>query len=85
MSSGGGPGGFRTYRDEKWTVPEMAEYLYGVGNFKKLQQIKTEVDPNEMFNTDPQAPLGLDDRVHRLNWCFYSKDLSSCDRSRRTL
>ncbi|KAG6945057.1 hypothetical protein JG688_00016761 [Phytophthora aleatoria] len=54
-ASGGVPGGFTTYRDEKWTVPEMAEYLYGGGNFKKLQQIKTEVDPTEMFNTDPQA------------------------------
>ncbi|KAF4144661.1 Berberine and berberine like domain-containing protein [Phytophthora infestans] len=54
-ASGGVPGGFTTYRDEKWTVPEMAEYLYGGGNFKKMQQIKTEVDPNEMFNTDPQA------------------------------
>ncbi|EEY70027.1 berberine-like protein [Phytophthora infestans T30-4] len=51
----GVPAGFTTYRDEKWTVPEMAEYLYGGGNFKKLQQIKTEVDPSEMFNTDPQA------------------------------
>ncbi|KAF4032192.1 Berberine and berberine like domain-containing protein [Phytophthora infestans] len=55
MASGGVPGEFTTYRDEKWTMPEMAEYLYGGGNFKKLQQIKTEVDPNEMFNTDPQA------------------------------
>ncbi|ETP29181.1 hypothetical protein F442_21613 [Phytophthora nicotianae P10297] len=54
-ASGGVPGGFTTYRDEKWTVPEMAEYLYGGGNFKKLQKIKTAYDPNEMFNTDPQA------------------------------
>ncbi|KAG4048736.1 hypothetical protein PC123_g15958 [Phytophthora cactorum] len=54
-ASGGVPGGFTTYRDEKWTVPEMAEYLYGGGNFEKLQKIKTKYDPNEMFNTDPQA------------------------------
>ncbi|ETN03742.1 hypothetical protein PPTG_15949 [Phytophthora nicotianae INRA-310] len=54
-ASGGVPGGFTTYRDEKWTVPEMAEFLYGGGNFKKLQKIKTAYDPNEMFNTDPQA------------------------------
>jgi len=54
-ASGGVPGGFTTYRDEKWTVPEMAEYLYGGGNFDKLQKIKTEYDPEEMFNTDPQA------------------------------
>ncbi|EGZ19651.1 hypothetical protein PHYSODRAFT_253342 [Phytophthora sojae] len=42
-AAGGAPGGFTTYRDEKWTVDEMAEYLYGGGNFAK------------MFNTDPQA------------------------------
>ncbi|KAG7375792.1 hypothetical protein PHYPSEUDO_015249 [Phytophthora pseudosyringae] len=54
-ASGGVPGGFTTYRDEKWTVPEMAEYLFGGGNFKKLQSIKTKYDPNEMFNTDAQA------------------------------
>ncbi|EGZ29562.1 hypothetical protein PHYSODRAFT_323077 [Phytophthora sojae] len=54
-ASGGVPGGFTTYRDEKWTVEEMAEYLYGGGNFAKLQKIKTVYDPNEMFNTDPQA------------------------------
>ncbi|KAH7488806.1 hypothetical protein PRIC1_007039 [Phytophthora ramorum] len=54
-ASGGVPGGFTTYRDEKWTVPEMAEYLYGGGNFERLQKIKTEYDPEEMFNTDPQA------------------------------
>ncbi|KAL3674912.1 hypothetical protein V7S43_000838 [Phytophthora oleae] len=54
-ASGGVPGGFTTYRDEKWTVKEMAEYLYGGGNFKKLQKIKTTYDPSEMFNTDPQA------------------------------
>ncbi|ETP37062.1 hypothetical protein F442_15069, partial [Phytophthora nicotianae P10297] len=54
-ASGGVPGGFTTYRDEKWTVPEMAEFLYGGGNFEKLQKIKTAYDPNEMFNTDPQA------------------------------
>ncbi|OWZ04064.1 Berberine [Phytophthora megakarya] len=53
-ASGGVPGGFTTYRDEKWTVPEMAEYLYGGGNFKKLQTIKTAYDPEERFNTDPQ-------------------------------
>ncbi|GMF48582.1 unnamed protein product [Phytophthora fragariaefolia] len=54
-ASGGEPGGFTTYRDEKWTVPEMAEYLYGGGKFAKLQKIKTKYDPKEMFNTDPQA------------------------------
>eukprot|EP00644_Phytophthora_capsici_P013384 jgi/Phyca11/17608/fgenesh1_pg.PHYCAscaffold_29_\ len=54
-AAGGVPGGFTTYRDEKWTVAEMAEYLYGGGNFKKLQKIKTAIDPTEMFNTDPQA------------------------------
>ncbi|KAG1711305.1 hypothetical protein DVH05_008558 [Phytophthora capsici] len=54
-AAGGVPGGFTTYRDEKWSVAEMAEYLYGGGNFKKLQKIKTKYDPTEMFNTDPQA------------------------------
>ncbi|KAG6591010.1 Berberine-like protein [Phytophthora cinnamomi] len=54
-ASDGVPGGFTTYRDEKWTVEEMAEYLYGGGNFAKLQKIKTAYDPKEMFNTDPQA------------------------------
>ncbi|KAG6614740.1 berberine-like protein [Phytophthora cinnamomi] len=54
-ASGGQPGGFTTYRDEKWTVDEMAEYLYGGGNFARLQKIKTAYDPNEMFNTDSQA------------------------------
>ncbi|GMF66199.1 unnamed protein product [Phytophthora lilii] len=33
-AAGGVPGGFTTYRDEKWTVPEMAEYLYGGGNLR---------------------------------------------------
>ncbi|KAG6591112.1 Berberine-like protein [Phytophthora cinnamomi] len=54
-ASDGVPGGFTTYRDEKWTVEEMAEYLYGGGNFAKLQKIKTAYDPKEMFSTDPQA------------------------------
>ncbi|KAE8971888.1 hypothetical protein PR003_g25960 [Phytophthora rubi] len=54
-AKGGKPGGFTTYRDEKWSVKEMAEYLYGGGNFAKLQKIKTAYDPKEMFNTDPQA------------------------------
>ena len=58
-ASGGVPGGFPTYRDEKWTTAEMAEYLYGGGNYAKLQKIKTEYDPNEMFNTDPQAIRSL--------------------------
>ncbi|CAI5713311.1 unnamed protein product [Hyaloperonospora brassicae] len=58
-ASGGVPGGFTTYRDEKWTTAEMAEYLYGGGNFARLQKIKTEYDPNEMFNTDPQAIRSL--------------------------
>ncbi|KAG6612763.1 Berberine-like protein [Phytophthora cinnamomi] len=61
-ASGGDPGGFTTYRDERWTVKEMAEYLYGGGNFAKLQKIKTKYDPNEMFNTDPQAIPALTDR-----------------------
>ncbi|KAG6622374.1 Berberine-like protein [Phytophthora cinnamomi] len=54
-AKGGAPGGFTTYRDERWTMNEMAEYLYGGGNFAKLQKIKTKYDPKEMFNTDPQA------------------------------
>ena len=58
-ASGGVPGGFTTYRDEKWTTAEMAEYLYGGGNFARLRKIKTEYDPNEMFNTDPQAIRSL--------------------------
>ncbi|CAH0492190.1 unnamed protein product [Peronospora farinosa] len=53
--SGGVPGSFPTYRDDKLTVPEMAEYLYGGGNYQKLQKIKTKYDSMEMFNTDPQA------------------------------
>ncbi|EGZ11048.1 hypothetical protein PHYSODRAFT_337810 [Phytophthora sojae] len=41
-AKGGVPGGFTTYRDERWTVSEMAEFLYGGGNFAKLQKIKTK-------------------------------------------
>uniref|UniRef100_A0AAV1UN08 FAD-binding PCMH-type domain-containing protein n=1 Tax=Peronospora matthiolae TaxID=2874970 RepID=A0AAV1UN08_9STRA len=58
-ASGGKPGGFTTYRDEKWTMAEVAEYLYGGGNYAKLQKIKTEYDPNELFNTDAQAVRAL--------------------------
>ncbi|CEG47841.1 berberine-like protein [Plasmopara halstedii] len=54
-ASGGEPGGFPTYRDDRLTVAEMAKFLYGGGNFKKLQQIKTKYDPTELFNTDPQS------------------------------
>ncbi|KAL4127644.1 hypothetical protein PRIC2_006645 [Phytophthora ramorum] len=54
-AAGGTPGALITYRDERWTIDETAEYLYGGGNFERLQKIKTEYDPNEMFNTDPQA------------------------------
>lgn len=54
-ASGGVPGGFPTYRDDELTIKELAGYLYGGGNFQKLQQIKTKYDPKEMFNTDPQA------------------------------
>ncbi|KAE9062466.1 hypothetical protein PF010_g29391 [Phytophthora fragariae] len=54
-ASGGVPGGFTTYRDERWSMKEVAEYLYGGGNFAKLQKIKTKYDPKMMFNTDPQA------------------------------
>lgn len=53
-AAGGSPGGFTTYRDERWTIEETAEYLYG-DNYARLQEIKTSYDPNEMFNTDPQA------------------------------
>lgn len=53
-AAGGTPGGFTTYRDEKWTIEETAAYLYG-DNWARLQQVKTEFDPTEMFNTDPQA------------------------------
>ncbi|CAN8101527.1 unnamed protein product [Discula destructiva] len=53
-SAGGEPGGFTTYRDDEWTKKEVAEYLYGE-NYPRLQQIKTTYDPNELFNTDPQA------------------------------
>lgn len=57
-AEGGVPGGFTTYRDERWTMAETAEYLYG-DNFARLQEIKTMVDPTEMFNTDPQAIRAL--------------------------
>lgn len=53
-AAGGSPGGFTTYRDERWSIDETAEYLYG-DNYARLQEIKTTFDPNEMFNTDPQA------------------------------
>lgn len=53
-AAGGSPGGFTTYRDERWSIDETAEYLYG-DNWERLQQVKTAFDPNEMFNTDPQA------------------------------
>lgn len=53
-AAGGTPGGFTTYRDEKWSMKETAEFLYG-SNWPKLQEVKTKYDPNEMFNTDPQA------------------------------
>ncbi|KAF4315013.1 hypothetical protein G195_011469 [Phytophthora kernoviae 00238/432] len=54
-AAGGSPGTLITYRDEKWSIDEVAEYIYGGGNFERLQKIKTEFDPSEMFNTDPQA------------------------------
>ncbi|KAE9273539.1 hypothetical protein PR003_g29880 [Phytophthora rubi] len=54
-AAGGTPGALITYRDERWTIGETAKFLYGGGNFERLQKIKTEYDPNEMFNTDPQA------------------------------
>jgi FAD/FMN-containing dehydrogenase len=52
-ATGGTPGGFTTYRDEKWDINQTAEYLYG-DNWARLREIKTAVDPNELFNTDPQ-------------------------------
>lgn len=57
-AGGGVPGGFTTYRDEKWDVDQTAEYLYGE-NWARLQAIKTAVDPGELFNTDPQAVPAL--------------------------
>lgn len=57
-AAGGSPGGFTTYRDERWSIDETAAYLYG-DNWEKLQQVKTEFDPTEMFNTDPQAVPAL--------------------------
>lgn len=53
-AAGGSPGGFTTYRDEKWSTEETAQYLYG-DNWARLQEVKTAFDPQEMFNTDPQA------------------------------
>lgn len=53
-AAGGSPGGFTTYRDEKWSIDETAEYLYG-DNWARLQEIKTAYDPDAVFNTDPQA------------------------------
>lgn len=52
--AGNTPGGFTTYRDDRWTIEETAEYLYR-DNFERLQEVKTEYDPEELFNTDPQA------------------------------
>lgn len=57
-AAGGSPGGFTTYRDEKWDIDQTAEYLYG-DNWARLQAIKTAVDPDELFNTDPQAVPAL--------------------------
>ncbi|POS73889.1 hypothetical protein DHEL01_v207711 [Diaporthe helianthi] len=57
-AAGGVPGGFTTYRDEKWDITETAEFLYGE-NWPRLQKIKTAVDPGEMFNTDPQSVPAL--------------------------
>jgi FAD/FMN-containing dehydrogenase len=57
-AGGGEVGGFVTYRDEKWDVEETAKYLYGE-NYERLQRVKTEYDPGEMFNTDPQAVPAL--------------------------
>lgn len=57
-AAGGSPGGFTTYRDERWSIEETAAYLYG-DNWERLQQVKTEFDPTEMFNTDPQAVPAL--------------------------
>lgn len=53
-AAGGSPGGFTTYRDDRWSIEETAEYLYG-DNWSRLQEIKTTYDPEELFNTDPQA------------------------------
>lgn len=57
-AGGGAPGGFTTYRDERWTLEETAEYLYG-DNWDRLREIKTAYDPREVFNTDPQAVPAL--------------------------
>lgn len=57
-AAGGAPGGFTTYRDDRWTIEETAEYLYGA-NWDRLQEVKTTYDPAELFNTDPQAVPAL--------------------------
>lgn len=53
-AAGGVPRALATYRDEKWTIDETAEILYG-DNWARLQEVKTAYDPDELFNTDPQA------------------------------
>lgn len=57
-AAGGSPGGFTTYRDDRWDIDETAAYLYG-DNWSRLQQIKSSYDPSELFNTDPQAVPAL--------------------------
>lgn len=53
-AAGGVPRALATYRDEKWSLDEAAEILYG-DNWARLQEVKTAYDPEELFNTDPQA------------------------------
>lgn len=53
-AEGGVPGGFPNYWDAEWTIEETAKYLYG-GNWERLLKLKKALDPEGLFNTDPQA------------------------------
>lgn len=53
-AAGGVPGALTTYRDERWTLDETAQVLFG-DNYATLQEVKTKYDPAELFNTDPQS------------------------------
>lgn len=50
---GGVPQGFPNYRDADWTVEETAEYLFG-SNWDRLVKAKKTLDPQGVFNADPQ-------------------------------
>ncbi|KAL3418341.1 berberine-like protein [Phlyctema vagabunda] len=50
---------FLNYRNSAWSQDEMAENLYGGGNWERLLELKREFDPIGMFNTDRNQSIPL--------------------------